>query len=236
MGFLDRLFGRSSGTSQQQPTHVPRTPRPVPQATDEQALARYRYLLRTAPPEQIEATHAEAFARLTPEQRQMLLTQLSQDLPADGAPRSDDPKDLARAATRAELRQPGYLPNRLGGMTGPGFGSTFASSMLGTVTGVVVGSMIYDAIFDGYDSSPEAMASGDTGEGVGSDAGYGDEGAFSDGGDAGDAGDVDVSDYADTGTDLTSDMGSYDAGSSGGGDFFGGDFGGGDFGGGFDSF
>ena len=37
--------------------------------TDEQALARYRYMLATAPPEEIERAHEEAFASLTPEQR-----------------------------------------------------------------------------------------------------------------------------------------------------------------------
>ena len=41
--------------------------------TDEQAIARYRYRLKTAPPETIEQAHAEAFAQLTPEQRQQLL-------------------------------------------------------------------------------------------------------------------------------------------------------------------
>ena len=30
--------------------------------TDEQALARYRYMLATAPPEEIERAHEEAFA------------------------------------------------------------------------------------------------------------------------------------------------------------------------------
>src|SRR4029453_19468509 len=39
------------------------------QSADEQAIARYRYMLKTAPPETIEQAHAEAFAQLTPEQR-----------------------------------------------------------------------------------------------------------------------------------------------------------------------
>ena len=41
--------------------------------TDEQALARYRYMLATAPPEEIERAHEEAFASLTPEQRRQAL-------------------------------------------------------------------------------------------------------------------------------------------------------------------
>ena len=53
-----------------------RTRAPEPTAeplTDEQALARYRYMLATAPPEDIERAHEEAFAQLSPEQRQQAL-------------------------------------------------------------------------------------------------------------------------------------------------------------------
>ena len=50
MGFFDR-FKTSSD-------------QPAGSTADEQAIARYRYLLRTAPPEAIEQAHAEAFARL----------------------------------------------------------------------------------------------------------------------------------------------------------------------------
>ncbi len=49
-----RRSGFAGGTSSGQPT-------------DEQAIERYRYLLRTAPPEAIEEAHAEAFAQLTVE-------------------------------------------------------------------------------------------------------------------------------------------------------------------------
>ena len=65
---------------------------------DQRAIERYRYLLQTAPPEDIERAHEEAFARLTPEQRAMVLRQLSEKLPASELG-GDDPKSLARAAT-----------------------------------------------------------------------------------------------------------------------------------------
>src|SRR5918994_677879 len=88
MSFFDR-FGRD-----QEP--------PAPAAlTDEQALQRYRYMVATAPPEDIERAHEEAFAALTPEQRQQALQALSQHVPASEL-RGDDPASLARAATRAE--------------------------------------------------------------------------------------------------------------------------------------
>ena len=64
----DRLLGRTP-----QPTiqvNTLRPPRPVPSPdADAVAVERYRYLLRTAPPEDLERAHVEAFERLTPEQR-----------------------------------------------------------------------------------------------------------------------------------------------------------------------
>ena len=88
---------------------------------DQQAIERYRYLLRTAPPEQIEQAHAEAFEKLTVDQRQQVLAQLAAAVPAGERPRTDDPATLARVATRAEVRQPGTLERALGGY-GPGYG------------------------------------------------------------------------------------------------------------------
>ena len=67
---------------------------------DEQAIRRYQYLLATAPPDQIERAHEEAFAALTPQQRQELLARLAQGDPLD-RPADDSPRSLARSATRA---------------------------------------------------------------------------------------------------------------------------------------
>ena len=55
--------------------------------TDEQALERYRYMLATAPPEEIERAHEEAFAQLTPEQRRQALQALAGHVPRERAPR-----------------------------------------------------------------------------------------------------------------------------------------------------
>ena len=87
---------------------------PPDQLTDEQAVERYRYLLRTAPPEAVEQAHAEAFAQLTPEQRRLVLEQLSADVPANERTDRDDPQSLARLATRAEMRRPGTLERTFG--------------------------------------------------------------------------------------------------------------------------
>src|SRR5262245_51770544 len=112
MGLLDRLFG-NAGTNQPAPVEN-RAPRGN---ADEQAIERYRYLLRTAPPDALEEAHREAFAQLTPEQRAQVLQELSQTVPAAerANARADDPNALARLATRAELRQPGTLERVFGG-------------------------------------------------------------------------------------------------------------------------
>src|SRR5687768_18544452 len=134
MGLFDRLFGRNrrddghqyrpseyqQGTYQQGHDQHRRDQQGRREVLpDEQAVARYRYLLRTAPPEQIEQAHTEAFAQLTVDQRQQVLAQLAAAVPAGERPRTDDPETLARVATRAEMRQPGTLERALGGY-GPG--------------------------------------------------------------------------------------------------------------------
>ncbi|MGI4896846.1 MAG: hypothetical protein ACRYF3_17220, partial [Janthinobacterium lividum] len=95
----------------------------APAGEDEGAVARYRYMLRTAPPEQVEQAHAEAFAKLTPQQRRQVLEQLSGVVP-ESERGGDDPHSLARTATRAEMRQPGMLIQVFngGGYGGAGYG------------------------------------------------------------------------------------------------------------------
>src|SRR5215212_1225886 len=126
MGLLDRLFGRSSDRPRRDASFGPQQGGRSAMTADEQAIERYRYLLRTAPPETIEQAHAEAFAQLTPDQRRQVLVDLARDLPPAERSSDDDPRSLARMATRAELRQPGTLErafggSRMGGGTG-GFG------------------------------------------------------------------------------------------------------------------
>lgn len=191
MGLFDRLFGTDDNYS------AP-TPRRTPRSEDEIAVERYRYLLRTAPPETIEQVHAEAFAKLTQEQRDLLFRQLSDGAPSGEAPRDSTPAALASAATRQELRNPGAMERSLGG--GMGFGSMVASSLLGTVAGYVIGSAIVGAFMPDDNDLSDSDADGGA-----------------DSADAADAG-------GDTGSDASGDFG---GGDFGGGDFGGGDFGGG---------
>lgn len=174
-----------------------REPDPTPtQTTDEQAVARYRYMLATAPPEDIERAHEEAFAQLTPEQRRQALQALAQHVPS-GELHGDDPASLARAATRAEIREPGTIERAWGG-GGAGFG--LGSFFLTTLAASFIGTAIAQSFFD---NDPGAYA--------------GDQGT-----DGGDATDVDS---GDGGGDF-GDGGDAGGGDFGGGDFGGGDFGG----------
>jgi hypothetical protein len=135
MSLFDRFLGRREPPSQDAP----------PRSEDELALERYRYMLRTAPPDQIERAHEEAFARLSPEQRQMLLAELSAQVPPGEQARSDDPRAMARMATRAEMRQPGTIERALGGVPMGGFGG-FGGMLGGTLLGSLVGSFLGTAI------------------------------------------------------------------------------------------
>jgi hypothetical protein len=165
--------------------------------TDDQALARYRYMLASAPPEDIERAHEEAFARLTPDQRRQALEALSRVVPP-GEIRGDDPASLARTATRAEIREPGTIERAWGpGGYAPGLGSFF----LTTLAASFIGSAIAQSFFDN-----DAAA----------DAGTADN---ADSGETADAGE-----QADTGE--VGDSGDFGGGDFGGGDFGGGDFGG----------
>ncbi len=201
MGFWGRLLGRAPQLTSQEPQRT--AARQAPNA-DEQALDRYRYLLRTAPPEAIEQAHAEAFAQLTPEQRRQVLTELGRDLAPGEQSASEDPREMARMATRAELRQPGTMERALGGGRGMGMGGLLAGSLLASVAGSVIGTSIAASFLADEQSA---------GDGSGSDS------ASADG--------------QGTGADDGSAQGSgYDGGGGfdGGGFDSGGGFGGGDFG------
>jgi hypothetical protein len=181
---------QSAGQSGKEVDHRPAayhrvTGAEVKEMDDQQAIERYRYMLRTAPPDDIERAHAEAFAQLTPEQRAAVLNELSRQVPASEAATSDDPQSLARMATRAEMRQPGTIERTFAGVQGPGLGGMFLS----TLAGAFVGTAIADAFFDNDIGATEA-AETDAGAGDG-DIGGGDFG----GGDIGDFGGGDFGDF-----------------------------------------
>ena len=146
MDILRRLFGGDeprSRTAQSRPLSRQ-------MSSDEQAVERYRYLLRTAPPETIEEAHAEAFAKLTPEQRRMVLQEL--DSPTPRRPSAPPVLPMTRIRARCPARHPGRdAPARYAGAdlvrmpAGMGMGGLMAGNFTSTIAGVMVGSMIADA-------------------------------------------------------------------------------------------
>ena len=148
---------------------------------DQQAIDRYRYMLRTAPPEDVERAHEEAFARLSPEQRGAVLRQLAERVPPSEVT-GDDPRSLARTATRAEMREPGTMERTFGGGGVPGLGSMF----LATLAGAFVGSSIANAFDDGSGGDSSEGAETDSSDTADSgDVSAGDSGGDFGGGDFG---------------------------------------------------
>jgi hypothetical protein len=167
-------------------------------------------MLKTAPPETIEQAHEEAFAKLTPVQRAQALRELAAETPEGErtalAGGRDDPKSLARMATRAEMRQPGTMERIFGG-TGRGgsmggMGGTILTSLAAGFVGSIIAQQFLGSVGD------FGLGEGDTSEQSG------DEGTADNSGDDSGSGDYGSGDYG--GDDY------------GGGDY-GGDFGGGDF-------
>ena len=117
----------------------------APSSADaERAIARYLYLLRTAPPEAIEQVHADAFGALGESRRRELLERIGQVLPpyerALATPVNGTPVGLARLITRAEMRRPGTVRQLFG--PGVGVGTAVGASLLGGIAGAVAASAL----------------------------------------------------------------------------------------------
>lgn len=124
-------------------------------------------MMQTAPPETIEQAHVEAFAKLTPEQRRMLLNELAQAAPPNeralvAGTSIDDPRAMARVATRAEIRQPGVMERTLGG-AGMGLGGGLLSSFAAGFVGSMVAQSFFSAMggFGDSGGGAEETASND---------------------------------------------------------------------------
>ncbi|MGO4297840.1 hypothetical protein [Glutamicibacter sp. MCAF14] len=175
----------------------------APSREDQAAIEKYRYMLRTAPPQDMERAHAEAFARLTPQQRELLHHELNEQLPPAERPRTQDPRDLARSATRAEISRPGFMDKLLGsGGKGRNLGMAAGAAgglgvgLLGGVAGAFIGTAIAGPLLDGFAGIGEEFGSmadglGETVAGAGEQLGGQAEGMFGDflGGAGGDFGD-----------------------------------------------
>lgn len=186
MGFFGRLLGIENESDRRAARQAESGPRPALDP-DAQAIERYRYMLRTAPPETLEQAYTEAFAKLSPEQRQKIVSELSQASPeaerqAVASTPLEDPRALARVATRSEIRQPGVMERSLGGGA-MGMGASLLSSFAMGFVGSMVAQSFFSAIGGfGAEASPEgepgdegAVAENDA-ENPGAEGDYADDG------------------------------------------------------------
>jgi len=165
MGFFGRLLGIEDEADRSRARgYAEFAPRGCSQLgpdrdPESRTLERYRYLLKTAPPETIEQAHAEAFAKLNPEQRRQILSELSNAAPPSerasvAATPLQDPQALARVATRAEVREPGILERTLGG--GFGMGASLLSSFAMGFVGSMVAQSFFSALGEDFGSGEPA--------------------------------------------------------------------------------
>lgn len=184
----DKLTGDDRGRQPQQPPapqhYGQQATQPQPRThgqqrgpvdADKVAIAKYDYLLRTAPPERLEQVHHDAFARLTPGQRQEIRNRLNSQLPPNEHLRDDSAAGLARAATRGEVQRPGLLRRVLGGRGGAfaggaamGAGAMAIGGIGVAVAGAAVmsaaaGPVLAEAVGSGVDFEGIASGIGDLG-------------------------------------------------------------------------
>jgi hypothetical protein len=94
--------------------------------------------------------------------------------------KADDPRSLARMATRAEMRNPGTLERTFGGLGRSGqvgVGGLLAGSFMSSLVGTVIGSMVAQQFFAADDhqqlvaeGSDEASAADDADQEASADA------------------------------------------------------------------
>ena len=126
-------------------------------AAADDAVRRYRYMVQTASTEAVERAHAQAFAQLSPDQRQATLaalqTHASEQAPALSAGPTDEPTSLAQLCTRLEARDPGVLERALGA-------GASTSGLLGALARAVLGTSTAHAFFASSQGAPGGHSEG----------------------------------------------------------------------------
>ena len=107
-------------------------------AAEDPVLHQYRFLLRTAPLDALEAAHVEALTPLPAAVRRAVLVGVQDGLVAGGRLTPDDVAAVARLLSRGERRNPG------------GFLRTVDPAALATLGAAVVASEAVFGLFGGY--------------------------------------------------------------------------------------
>ena len=80
---------------------------------EDQAVRQYRYLLRTAPQDALEAAHVDALSAIGPLHRETVLRTVQTELVVGAHLRADDIGPLAHLVTLGERRSPGVLTSSI---------------------------------------------------------------------------------------------------------------------------
>ena len=80
---------------------------------EDQAVRQYRFLLRTAPQDALEAAHVDALSAIGPQHRETVLRTVQAQLVAGAHLHADDVKPLAHLMTLGERRSPGVLTSSI---------------------------------------------------------------------------------------------------------------------------
>jgi hypothetical protein len=86
---------------------------PAADLPEDQAVRQYRYLLRTAPRDALEAAHVDALTAIGPQHRGTVLRTVQAELVAGAHLQPDDIKPLAHLVTLGERRSPGVLTSSI---------------------------------------------------------------------------------------------------------------------------
>lgn len=82
---------------------------------EDQAVRQYRFLLRTAPQDALEAAHADALSAIGPKHRETVLRIVQTELVAGAHLHVDDVVRLAHLMALGERRSPGVLTSSIPG-------------------------------------------------------------------------------------------------------------------------
>ena len=145
------------------------------------AAANYEQLLRTAPPESLRKVHSEAFAKLTPAQRELIFEKLLKQAQApDERPVNANAYALAATATIVELRRPGTLKRIFDDLGSNPVWNLPSSTFYGMFIGLAAAAGLAFGLMGSYDPGV-TLAGGDPGADAGGgfgDFGGGDFGGF----------------------------------------------------------
>jgi len=115
----------------------------------EEALNNYQAVAGRLSPQELEDSAAEAYERMSPEERRQFAQFLNERSSVQFDQISDDPRDLARMTSRVQAQQPDGIAGLLGGMMGGGMGSMLGGNTSGGMGGMLSGLMGGDDDRDG---------------------------------------------------------------------------------------